>query len=97
MIDEICFEYRGRLSITEAMHLPLGDLLLLRKFIIDKRMAAKEREDKEKQKTKQNDKVQQQKIMNARFSGLPTPGINDPGALTREESEMIMDELEESL
>ena len=48
LVDNICYEYRGRLSIMEALNMPIGDLMLLYKFIRDRREAADAAAEKER-------------------------------------------------
>lgn len=86
MIDNVCYEYRGRLSIVEAMNMNVSDLLLLHYFIIKRKEAAdavKQKEDKEASKNKP---------MNI-FQGNLTQKINSP-ALTRDDYAKLEDALE---
>ena len=58
LVDNVCYEYRGRLSIIEALDMPIGDLMLLYKFIRDRREAADAAAEKEKHKKDEEQNVQ---------------------------------------
>ena len=71
LIDQICYEYRGRLSVVEAMNMNIGDLIILKDFIIKRREAA----DAEKNKEKQTSEVERMKALRAAYRGHPQGGI----------------------
>lgn len=100
LVDNVCYEYRGRLSIIEALNMPIGDLMLLYKFIRDRREAADAAAEKEKHK---KDEEQKYKYMQAAYRGHPQAGLNsipDQGtktetpAMTREDMARFEDALE---
>lgn len=100
LVDNVCYEYRGRLSIIEALNMPIGDLMLLYKFIRDRREAADAAAEKEKHK---KDEEQKYKYMQAAYRGHPQAGLTpipDQGtkaetpAMTREDMARFEDALE---
>ena len=99
LVDNVCYEYRGRLSIIEALNMPIGDLMLLYKFIRDRREAADAAAEKEKHK---KDEEQKYKYMQAAYRGHPQAGLvpADQGttaetpAMTREDMARFEDALE---
>lgn len=94
LIDQICYEYRGRLSVVEAMNMNIGDLIILKDFIIKRREAA----DAEKNKEKQTSEAERMKALRAAYRGHPQGGImgtkDQPKSYTREEMDRFTDELE---
>ena len=94
LIDQICYEYRGRLSVVEAMNMNIGDLIILKDFIIKRREAA----DAEKNKEKQSSEAERMKALSAAYRGHPQGGImgtkDQPKSYTREEMDRFTDELE---
>lgn len=72
LVDNICYEYRGRLSIMEALNMPIGDLMLLYKFIRDRREAADAAAEKEKNI---EGEMQKNKYIQAAYRGHPQGGI----------------------
>ena len=99
LVDNVCYEYRGRLSIIEALDMPIGDLMLLYKFIRDRREAADAAAEKEKHK---KDEEQKYKYMQAAYRGHPQAGLVPPDqgtkaetpAMTREDMACFEDALE---
>lgn len=101
LVDNVCYEYRGRLSIIEALNMPIGDLMLLYKFIRDRREAADAAAEKEKHK---KDEEQKYKYMQAAYRGHPQAGLIQPSvdqgtktetpAMTREDIARFEDALE---
>ena len=99
LVDNVCYEYRGRLSIIEALNMPIGDLMLLYKFIRDRREAADAAAEKEKHK---KDEEQKYKYMQAAYRGHPQVGLVPPDqgtktetpAMTREDMARFEDALE---
>lgn len=99
LVDNVCYEYRGRLSIIEALNMPIGDLMLLYKFIRDRREAADAAAEKEKHK---KDEEQKYKYMQAAYRGHPQTGLVQPNqgtktetpAMTREDMARFEDALE---
>ena len=94
LIDQICYEYRGRLSVVEAMNMNIGDLIILKDFIIKRREAA----DAEKNNEKQSSEAERMKALRAAYRGHPQGGIigtkDQPKSYTREEMDRFTDELE---
>ena len=98
LVDNVCYEYR-RLSIIEALNMPIGDLMLLYKFIRDRREAADAAAEKEKHK---KDEEQKYKYMQAAYRGHPQAGLVPPDqgtktetpAMTREDMARFEDALE---
>lgn len=102
LVDNVCYEYRSRLSITEALNMPIGDLMLLYKFIRDRREAADAAAEKEKHK---KDEEQKYKYIQAAYRGHPQAGLMPPPskdqgiktetpAMTREDMARFEDALE---
>ena len=99
LVDNVCYEYRGRLSIIEALNMPIGDLMLLYKFIRDRREAADAAAEKEKHK---KDEEQKYKYMQAAYRGHPQAGLvqsnqgikTETPAMTREDMARFEDALE---
>ena len=98
LVDNVCYEYRGRLSIIEALNMPIGDLMLLYKFIRDRREAA----DAAAEKKHKKDEEQKYKYMQAAYRGHPQAGLTQPTqgtktetpAMTREDMARFEDALE---
>lgn len=105
LIDAVCFEYRGRLTITEAMNMPIGDLLLLNKFIFDQREAADAAKKRAKQEEK--DEMMRMRYLQAAYRGHPQAGITGTPqgpsvpvksqSMTREEAARLEDAFEDML
>lgn len=105
LIDSICFEYRGRLSIIEAMNMPIGDLLILKKFILDQREAADAAKKKAKQE--QKDEMMRMRYLQAAYRGHPQASISgtpqgpskpvESQTMTREEAARLEDAFEDML
>jgi hypothetical protein len=105
LIDSVCFEYRGRLSVIEAMNMPIGDLLLLKKFILDQREAADAAKKKAKQE--QKDEMMRMRYLQAAYRGHPQAGISgtpqgpskpvESQNMTREEAARLEDAFEDML
>ena len=102
MIDDITYEYRGRLSIVEALNMNIGDLVILRKFILERRAAADERKAKEENNSKNN--AMRHKLMNAAYRGHPQAGITgtdaDPNRfqhLTRDDYAKLEDDFNDMI
>ena len=83
LVDNVCYEYRGRLSIIEALNMPIGDLMLLYKFIRDRREAADAAAEKEKHK---KDEEQKYKYIQAAYRGHPQAGLVPPDQGTKTET-----------
>lgn len=105
LVDNVCYDYRGRLSIIEALKMPIGDLMLLYKFISDRREAADAVAKKEKD---EKDKQVKYKYLQAAYRGHPQANIENLDgsidttriedarpAMTREDYARFEDALEE--
>ncbi|MFZ2967021.1 MAG: hypothetical protein WA079_08780 [Leuconostoc falkenbergense] len=72
----------------------IGDLIILKDFIIKRREAA----DAEKNKEKQSSEAERMKALRAAYRGHPQGGImgtkDQPKSYTREEMDRFTDELE---
>ena len=72
----------------------IGDLIILKDFIIKRREAA----DAEKNKEKQSSEAERMKAIRAAYRGHPQGGImgtkDQPKSYTREEMDRFTDELE---
>lgn len=72
--DELCYEYRGRLSFTEVMNMDIGDIVTLQDFVRQRKELAAKAKEKEAEKDKSQ--KQMNKILNAAYRGHPQGGIS---------------------